>query len=479
MNKTLRLTPVFLIAALLAGCQGPCSKLEPITAPDVSTGGADFTRFAAVGTSISTGYQSGGVVNRHQVNAYPAIFARQVGKTVQLDGKGTFSQPVVDGNGSPALLQLRSVSPLVISNSGLTAGSPTNTTFPGAYGDMAVPGALLYDYAHNTNYGGSAFLLVTRGLGLIQDQMLSLNPTFVSFEYGANEVLGPATSGSSTAPTGVAPATWNAIASPAAYSGMLALALNGIHTAVPGAKVVVANVPDVSSIPFLTTFSWVTRIAATGALSPLRGWVHRDSVFSTGSGTDSVVVLKLSTLKPGEYVTLGAQSALIANGGFVAGAYNYLTGTVVATDGAPLDSSAVLDLKEQAVLQAKITAMNEAVAAQATQSWVALLDLNALLANLTSNGTTLGATHYTTKFVTGGLFSLDGVHPTDLGHAIIANAMIDAVNAKFGAAIPHVNTASYATASASAAHPAIDGAAAVRDLRIDGLDAAIRNLYRR
>jgi hypothetical protein len=38
----------------------------------------------------------------------------------------------------------------------------------------------------------------------------------------------------------------------------------------------------------------------------------------------------------------------------------------------------------------------------------------------------------TTEFL-GGIFSLDGVHPTNTGYGVIANAFIDALNRKFDA----------------------------------------------
>ena len=37
----------------------------------------------------------------------------------------------------------------------------------------------------------------------------------------------------------------------------------------------------------------------------------------------------------------------------------------------------------------------------------------------------------------------------DLAHAIVTNALIDAVNARWGATIPHLNVANYATATSS------------------------------
>src|SRR6202035_3443947 len=41
--------------------------------------------------------------------------------------------------------------------------------------------------------------------------------------------------------------------------------------------------------------------------------------------------------------------------------------------------------------------------------------------------------------ITGGVFSYDGVHPTPFGYAFVANAFIDAINAKFGAQIPEAD----------------------------------------
>jgi hypothetical protein len=39
------------------------------------------------------------------------------------------------------------------------------------------------------------------------------------------------------------------------------------------------------------------------------------------------------------------------------------------------------------------------------------------------------------EYVKGGAFSLDGVHPTARGYALIANKFIEAINAKYGATL--------------------------------------------
>lgn len=471
MKNLLRLAPVLLAAAFLAGCEGPCQKLSPITAPatSLSSGTADFTTFVAVGTSISSGYQSGGLMDRHQVNAYPAIFARQIGKTVLLNGQGSFAQPTVGGNGTAGMLHVTSFSPLTIVPYD-TPGSPTNLTWPSPYNDMAVPGALIYDFANTTNYGGAAFQLVARGTTSIQTQMLALHPTFISFEYGANEVLGPASSGSAVAPTGVPAANWNAIASPTPYAGLMAAAFAAIHAAAPAAKMVVGNAPDVRSIPFFTTLSPIAHAAAGGYL-PLHGYKH--------VAHGAAMVLRDTLLAPTDLVTLKAQGVLAAGTGFLAGSINYLTGTTVSASGAALDSVYILDTAEQAVLAAKISAMNTSVAnLVAANSWTAAFDVHGLLATIAANGLFAGGTHYTAAFVTGGLFTLDGVHPSDMGHAYAANGMIDAVNAKWGANVPHANYLDYANASFSSAHPALPQDM-VNGMRLQGLGESLDALFRR
>ena len=46
---------------------------------------------------------------------------------------------------------------------------------------------------------------------------------------------------------------------------------------------------------------------------------------------------------------------------------------------------------------------------------------------------------FTTAFLAGNLFSLDGVHPTTQGYGIVANYFIDVINQKYDASIPTIN----------------------------------------
>ncbi|PIE77928.1 MAG: hypothetical protein CSA15_10575 [Candidatus Delongbacteria bacterium] len=46
---------------------------------------------------------------------------------------------------------------------------------------------------------------------------------------------------------------------------------------------------------------------------------------------------------------------------------------------------------------------------------------------------------FTTDYISGNLFSFDGIHPTSQGYAVIANRFISAINNKLNSEIPLIN----------------------------------------
>jgi lysophospholipase L1-like esterase len=95
-----------------------------------------------------------------------------------------------------------------------------------------------------------------------------------------------------------------------------------------------------------------------------------------------------------------------------------------------------LDTVEIAAVTAAVSGYNAAIAAVATQYNLALVDMHTLLGDIALRGIRVDGQAFSTTFVTGQLFSLDGVHLTGKGYAIVANHIIKAVNAKYGANIP-------------------------------------------
>jgi hypothetical protein len=72
------------------------------------------------------------------------------------------------------------------------------------------------------------------------------------------------------------------------------------------------------------------------------------------------------------------------------------------------------------------------------------VDANALMTQIKEQGIQLAdGSSVTATFATGGGFSLDGVHPAPRGYAIVANAFIEAINAKYGSNLPGVNALDY------------------------------------
>src|SRR6185369_14101049 len=146
-----RLGLAITLIAALAGCSGPCDKLDSITGPALHANGVDLSTYVAVGTSLSSGYESGGVVDRHQIHSY---------------------------------------SPLVISNAGRTTGAPVNLSQPFAYHNMGIPGAILLDLVDTTHYHNTVppvnrqnftyFNIIQRTRGTVLAQALSLQPTIMS-----------------------------------------------------------------------------------------------------------------------------------------------------------------------------------------------------------------------------------------------------------------------------------------------------------
>lgn len=457
-----RLGIAIAMMAALAGCSGPCDKLDSINGPTLNANGVDLTTYVAVGTSLSSGFESGGVVDRHQVHSFPSIFARQIGKSVEiLGGTGTFTQPTINQDGIPALLEIKSYSPLIIDAIGRTTGIPTNFSQNFPYHNMGIPGAWLVDLADSSNYqadlapvhrSNPTFInIIQRGRGTVLAQALLLQPTIMSLEYGANEVLGPTADPNYGSPGqgGIAPDNLTGTR----YALQMTQALDAIHTALPGTRIAVFNVPDVTSIPLFTTFPAFTVSLTTGQPVPL-----------VGAG---------GPLQVGDLISLRAGPLIAGGTGIPAGGYNYLNPSA-GSNGQPLPESLILRAAEVAATRAQISEINAVVDSVSTRPFVAKVDLAGLLATIATSGISLGGATYTNDFVTGGLFGLDGVHPNDLGYALMANTMIESINLKFGCFVPPVNALAYASTNASAVAPVRDRYPLVR-----GLDESFRMLFGR
>lgn len=98
----------------------------------------------------------------------------------------------------------------------------------------------------------------------------------------------------------------------------------------------------------------------------------------------------------------------------------------------PLEDKWVLLPSEQEEIAVATAAFNEVIQSAASGAGLAFVDANSLLNQLADSGIASGPYTLESNLVTGGAFSLDGIHPTARGYALIANEFMRAIDATYG-----------------------------------------------
>jgi hypothetical protein len=103
-----------------------------------------------------------------------------------------------------------------------------------------------------------------------------------------------------------------------------------------------------------------------------------------------------------------------------------------ADDGSNIqDPNYVLDPQEIAAIQTRTNELNNVITQTASAASFALVDIFGLFEDQIAHPPMFFGVPLTPRFQ-GGLLSMDGFHPSDIEHAIAANAFIDAANARYG-----------------------------------------------
>jgi len=366
----------------------------------------------------------------------------------------------------------------------------------GTYNNMGVPGAKSFHLVAN-GYGNMAGLasgtanpyfvrFASSSTASVLDDAKAQNPTFFSLWIGNNDVLSYATSGGvGTNQTGnTNPRTYssNDITDPNVLAGSIKAVLEGMKS-VGATKGVIANIPNVTSIPFFTTIPYnavpLDEARATALNAQLVGRLKPVlTALGQGDRLKTLVVGQNPLLIKDETLTdLSSQitAALTSNGvpatlaSFIGTTYGQARHTtsedlvllstkpVINTDVAnvsdpfnklgityPLEDKYVLTKSEVAQVQTATNAYNTQIKALAEAYGLAFVDANAKMVELGKNsGIQYNGVNYSTTFVTGGSFSLDGVHLTGKGYAVIANEFIKAINDKYKSNLRQVNPNNY------------------------------------
>lgn len=425
-----------------------CEDRSDLTAPvplNGKSGDADLTKYVAIGNSLTAGYQSGTLFYSAQIYAFPYLIAKQAG--VEMTGLKV-SDPGLGGR-----LEIKSLSPFALYTNP-NSGSLMNLTLPAPYQNLGVPGALAYDVLFATNKDNCAsavfagtpnpyFNHVLRNnalnIGTQLQQALAQNPTLITLWIGNNDVLGYATSGG-TAPTTPTSATQ--------FQQLFGGICGGIAQA--GKQAVVANIPNVSAIPFFTTVGPQIALATPWyqlASQGVVGLVYQKTGGTIGVADSSSLLTgtNLVTLRGSSYAPLLGQPT----GKFYRDNGLSIPGGIDTTKPFgfhpqnPWPNSLILDTDEIQIANQAVTNYNNIIASTAANFNFAVVDINSVFNQIRQNdftgGTVYNGVTFRTTFVTGGLFSLDGVHPTNQGQAIIANEFIKVINNKYNAQFPLVD----------------------------------------
>jgi hypothetical protein len=227
-----------------------------------------------------------------------------------------------------------------------------------------------------------------------------------------------------------------------------------------GAKGVCATIPNVTAVPYFTATSMTATIAAVAA-RPLPAGAPAGSRMRL-SGRKSPFTGVVQVIKPltgADLFTLGAAPLLADTTTRNITSSNPLTlglrlrlrqGEVVyaATNGSiiaanALASGSVLDSLEITRAQAATVALNNIIKATAARYHVPVADMNAFFDKINREGFVTSGITNTTAFISGNLFSLDGVHPAPRGYAVIANELLRVINQNYSASLPYVDPGQY------------------------------------
>lgn len=98
----------------------------------------------------------------------------------------------------------------------------------------------------------------------------------------------------------------------------------------------------------------------------------------------------------------------------------------------PLEDKWALLPEEQAEIAIATEAYNGSISAVASANGLALVDLNSILVEASTTGIMFDDYNLNTDLVFGGLVSLDGIHLTARGYALMANSFLQAIDATYG-----------------------------------------------
>ncbi|MCV9927686.1 G-D-S-L family lipolytic protein [Flavobacterium sp. LS1R49] len=473
---------LLLVSLAFVACNNDDDNDTPAEIP-VTPGTAVFTKYVALGDSFAAGYSDGALFIKGQSNAYSNILSQQFVAA----GGGTFTTPLMNDNIGGLLfagnvvagprLYFNGVGPVPVT------GTPTTevtTHLAGPFNNLGVPGAKSF-HLMAAGYGNVAGVpsgasnpyfarFASSSTTTVLADAVAQAPTFFSLFIGGNDILSYATSGGvGKDQTGNPnPATYgsNDITDPTVFANVYTALITGLTA--NGAKGVVANLPYVSALPYFTTVPYnPAPLTATLATQLNAGYAVYNGglqmMVTNGLLTAAEATRRTVKFAAGNNAVVIVDSYLTNLAAYGLPSYRQATkedflvltsrtfiGTLVGGDptkvnglSVPLADNWVLSIDEAKEVRTATDAYNLTIKAVADAKGLAFVDTRSVMSQLSNGGVTFGNYNMTATYVTGGAFSLDGIHPSPRGYGLIANIFIDAINAKYSSTLRHVDLGVY------------------------------------
>ena len=426
MTFRTRAALLLVTTALAAGCRTD----ESLAAPDLSNNGGLLARYVAMGNSITAGFQSAGINDSTQRRSYAAVFARQARApyffaSLNLPGcpapfVNNVTQARVDDQppASPCALRRQDQLPFL--------------------GNVAVPGAHVIDALTNTDPASAPNALTSIILGGRSqlEAMAEAQPTFVSVWLGNNDVLGALTSSAN-------PGDPALVTSEAAFESAYTRILDSI--AATHASAALFAVADVTIIPYASSGAtyWCLKTGLCPGV-PSGGFPAAFAVDGSCAPGAAIPGAKGDSILVPWTVGVPRLSAALAG--------------VPQTLDCTVDADVVTPIEFRTMREA-VAGYNAFVATEAARRGWAYVDPNPPLLVARADqpaaappaqpafpriaffpcvpGTLCGSkVNPGPSVLFGTYFSLDGVHPSDAAHRVLADSLISAVNRTYGTSIP-------------------------------------------
>lgn len=403
MKKLISFILLFSIVLFLS-CEVEAPQQAKMNIP---TSNLLLRKVVAVGNSLTMGIQSAGIVKDFQMHSYPYYIARQIGMAP------LFQQPLIDNPG----IGQGGFGPLKFVNGEIVPGDPVppdpttialNLLLPRPYDNMGVSGADLNDVLHTTSGGLFDLVLRNPNFGNMTqiDQALLLNPSILLLWIGNNDVLGAALSGTAIVGTTITPQN--------EFEAMYGELLAKIKANAPHTYVVIANIPDVTDIPYVKTLPPVVIDPTT--FQPVIVGGQPVPLLTKEQNVQYVLLSAFDSLKVG----IGIPAALGGTGQSLGGQFT-------------------LTADEAATIATAVEGFNNFL----TSLGLPMVDANHMLSELNDGNITGFSGDFVFLAPANTAFSLDGVHPNNAGYALVANEFINVMNQSFGLSIPQLDATQY------------------------------------